>query len=351
MFIISTSRWIWLIVIALSSLGIKGCVTSAEHLSMKRSLGSEILDLRQRRDQNTQQLDKFQKEHASLQAQLQKTQQSYADLSKQHQTQIDTLNSEISKLKSQIDGLKTNADKCGEMLQGRGKQLYELQAELNKKQQELQDKEQAFARTQEEFNKKNQDLSDSLRKKELEIQKQQTELKSSLEQVKRLRKQVDGLQQVYVELTEKLKSLVQAGNLRIQMIRGMLVLQLPEKILFTTGSAKLKQAGQRAIAQVTASLKTMPYRWQVVGHTDDTGSPSFNWRLSSQRALSVLSIMLKEGMSAQQLSLAGFGQYQPTASNDTPDNRALNRRTELILVPDLSHIFSSVDDLPAPAKK
>jgi len=49
--------------------------------------------------------------------------------------------------------------------------------------------------------------------------------------------------------------------------------------------------------------------------------------------------MLKKGMPASQVSFAGFGQFQPKAPNDTKENKALNRRTELILIPDLSELF------------
>ncbi len=228
------------------------------------------------------------------------------------------------------------------MLKGRGKKLFDLQAELAKKQQELQAKEQEFLKKQEEFAKKNKTLLDELKRKEEEVKKKQAALASSLKKVRLLRKQVDSLRKVFDDLKSKLKALVQAGNLKIVMVEGRLVLQLPEKILFASGRYNLKRAGKKAISKVTFYLKSMPYNWQVVGHTDSVGNPKYNWRLSANRSLSVLFVMIKNGMPNKQISLAGYGQYQPMVPNDTRENKALNRRTELVLVPDLSEIFSSV---------
>ena len=133
-------------------------------------------------------------------------------------------------------------------------------------------------------------------------------------------------------------SMVAAGKLRVKMVEGMLVLQLAEKILFATGRWDLKREGKEAISQVAQILKGMNRRWQVAGHTDTVGRPAYNWRLSTRRALAVLKEMLKHGMPPKLVSAAGFGQYQPTAKNDTRDNKALNRRTEIMLVPDLREL-------------
>jgi chemotaxis protein MotB len=86
----------------------------------------------------------------------------------------------------------------------------------------------------------------------------------------------------------------------------------------------------------------MKHRWQVAGHTDNVGSAKLNWRLSVQRARAVLYVMLQAGMPPEQISTAGFGPYLPVAPNDTPENRAMNRRTELLLVPDLSELLSPI---------
>lgn len=331
--------WIGLLLIAVST---TGCVSNAEHLRMQRALGAEIINLRQRRDEGFKRTQALEKAREKLMTQMKGLQKQYADLNKKYNDAMAENKSAMERMSQKLKRQDVDLKKCGEMLKGRGKKLFDLQAELAKKQQELQTKEQEFLKRQKEFSDKNKALLAELKRKEDEVKKKQAALASSLAKVKLLRKQIDGLRKVFDDLKDKLKSLVQAGNLKITMVEGRLVLQLPEKILFSSGRYSLKRAGKKAISKVTFYLKSMPYKWQVVGHTDSVGNPKYNWRLSSNRALSVLFVMLKNGMPNKQISLSGYGQYQPVAPNDTRENKALNRRTELVLVPNLSSIFSSV---------
>src|SRR5204862_7678676 len=82
---------------------------------------------------------------------------------------------------------------------------------------------------------------------------------------------------------------------------------------------------------------------QVAGHTDHTPSKSgrfrSNWDLSTARAVEVLNYMISSGMEAKRVSAAGYADQSPVASNDSPENKAKNRRIEITLVPNL-------DDLP-----
>ena len=85
-------------------------------------------------------------------------------------------------------------------------------------------------------------------------------------------------------------------------------------------------------------------KFQVAGHTDNvpTGKNSrfkSNWELSSQRALTVLDLMIKEGMDARRLSAAGYADVLPVGSNDTDDGKRQNRRIEIVLQP-------NIEDLP-----
>jgi molybdopterin-guanine dinucleotide biosynthesis protein len=72
---------------------------------------------------------------------------------------------------------------------------------------------------------------------------------------------------------------------------------------------------------------------QVVGHTDNTGQPSYNLGLSQRRAQSVLSVIQSNGVGAARLQAVGKGDSEPVASNLTPDGRAQNRRVEVLIIP------------------
>lgn len=315
-----------------------GCMLRSDYVRMQRALGAEIIELRQGRKLNAKQVTTLKSKVTQLGQQVKKERTAYTALDKKFKKVMQEQKGFEERIRKLLAAQKMQDDKigkCGQMLKGRGKKLFELQAQLAKKEQELKEKQSLFEKKQAEFKTNNQKLL-------AEIRKKQDALKVSLQRVKKLEKQMNALKKVYAELTQRLQSLVQAGKLKIQMIRGLLVLQLPEKILFSSGRASVKREGRKAISKVAEILKTLKYRWQVVGHTDSRGSARFNWRLSARRAVAVLFVMLKAGMPPENVSLAGFGQYQPTAGNDTPANRALNRRTELILVPDLSDLYPSL---------
>jgi outer membrane protein OmpA-like peptidoglycan-associated protein len=72
---------------------------------------------------------------------------------------------------------------------------------------------------------------------------------------------------------------------------------------------------------------------QVIGHTDNTGSTSYNQALSERRAAAVSAILTSNGVDPARVATAGRGYHQPVASNDTPGGRAQNRRVEIIITP------------------
>ncbi len=145
------------------------------------------------------------------------------------------------------------------------------------------------------------------------------------------------------ELLRRFASLIDAGKLRIKLIDGRMVLELPTDILFASGSAKLSDDGFAALAEVGAVLAELGERsFQVEGHTDNvpisTARFPSNWDLAAARALGVVNTLIGAGMRATQLSAASFGEVRPVASNETDEGRALNRRIEIVLVPDLSEL-------------
>ena len=149
------------------------------------------------------------------------------------------------------------------------------------------------------------------------------------------------------ELREKLKNMIDAGQLRIAYRRGLLLLELPQEVLFDSGQAKVKADGQAIVKELSAVLGAIEdRRLLVAGHTDSdpikerkSTFPS-NWELSSARAQSVVNMMLANNISATNVGVAGFGENDPTASNDTAEGKALNRRIEIILIPDLEDLMA-----------
>jgi outer membrane protein OmpA-like peptidoglycan-associated protein len=111
-------------------------------------------------------------------------------------------------------------------------------------------------------------------------------------------------------------------------------IQLPNSILFDVGKYDLKPAATETIALVADVIKSYPgSKVRIEGHTDNTGKPDANQKLSEDRAKSVMAALQKQNIPADiQLIPTGYGQTKPTASNDTEDGRAQNRRVEVVIV-------------------
>jgi cytochrome c oxidase subunit II len=107
------------------------------------------------------------------------------------------------------------------------------------------------------------------------------------------------------------------------------LLQLPY-VQYETGSAALKNESKYMLDILTDLLKKSPdVRIELGGHTDNMGVAAANMSLSSSRALAVTNYLVSKGIAANRLTSAGFGDTKPLVANDTDENRAQNRRTEV----------------------
>jgi len=116
--------------------------------------------------------------------------------------------------------------------------------------------------------------------------------------------------------------------------RGI-VLSFPENILFDAGTVAIKKDVFRVLDSIATAIDSCPNDILIMGHTDDipiqTRVYASNWELSSYRGLSVLEYFLKEkGLSPSRFSVGGYGPSRPLHPNDSPKNRASNRRVEII---------------------
>ena len=103
-------------------------------------------------------------------------------------------------------------------------------------------------------------------------------------------------------------------------------------VLFDTGSANLKSGTREKLAKVAGILLSHPgLKIQVEGHTDSVGDVNYNQRLSENRAESVRSYIVGQGIAHDAVGTAGFGEAHPVASNSTAEGRQQNRRVELIV--------------------
>ena len=126
------------------------------------------------------------------------------------------------------------------------------------------------------------------------------------------------------------------GDDRIGVVNtgSSLVVTMPQDILFATDSAELSGPLRSDLGVLAQHLNRYPEsNVQVIGHTDNTGSASYNLNLSRQRAATVANTLIANGVSSGRITAIGRGEDDPVASNLTPEGRAENRRVEIVIIP------------------
>lgn len=147
-------------------------------------------------------------------------------------------------------------------------------------------------------------------------------------------------QQQYDALVKSLSSEVEKGQLQVRQYKDMLTVDLAEQIFFDSGRATLKTGGKEVLKKVGAALKGYQDKIiRVVGYTDNVPVAKSlqaryptNWELSVARATTVVRFLQDVGVPPERLVASGRGEYDPVASNDTPEGRQKNRRIEIMLI-------------------
>jgi chemotaxis protein MotB len=165
----------------------------------------------------------------------------------------------------------------------------------------------------------------------------------ALEELRQREKQAQARLATFRGMLERFQSMIDSGKLRVRVVRGRMVVELAENILFDSGKANLKKEGQEALTQVAGVLASIPDRdFQITGHTDNIPIKSArfpsNWELSTARAVEVTRFLSEKGVDQARLSAAGYADTQPVASNADAEGRQQNRRIEIVLMPNLDEL-------------
>ena len=130
-----------------------------------------------------------------------------------------------------------------------------------------------------------------------------------------------------------------AGYLQLVEDPRGLVIEVPDAGAFDVGQAALAPEAQAMLSRVATMLAPLPNAVRIEGHSDTTPirTPQYasNWDLSTARATRVVEFLVTTaGLAPSRLSAAGYAEFKPRASNDTPTGRARNRRVDLVLLND-----------------
>ncbi|MEN8302858.1 MAG: OmpA family protein [Campylobacterota bacterium] len=230
----------------------------------------------------------------------------------------------------------------------------DMQSEkIDKQNRDIEAQKLEISKNLEQISQTNSELS-QLEENKLALQKEleasQALLNSSeaqLETMRQIEAETKKRNEIYARFVEELQKMIDGGQLTVSIEKGRIVINLPDNVLFATGHSSVNPEGKDALKQIAAVLKEFSDRsFQVEGHTDNVPMKSArypsNWELSTARAMSVVHLMIAEGVDAKNISAAGFGEFQPRADNEEKEGRALNRRIEIIMLPNLEILSSEL---------
>jgi len=139
-------------------------------------------------------------------------------------------------------------------------------------------------------------------------------------------------------------------DINIKVDKGVVYIDISDKLLFKSGKYEITDKAKEVLGKVAAVLKNQPdIEFMVEGHTDNVpyrGNAILvdNWDLSVKRATTVVRVLQKQyGLDPAKIAAAGRGEYKPIAPNDNAENKAINRRTRIVILPQLDQFFKLLE--------
>lgn len=138
-------------------------------------------------------------------------------------------------------------------------------------------------------------------------------------------------------------------DINIKVDKGVVYVDISDKLLFKSGSYDVTERAKEVLGKVATVLKNQPeIEFMVEGHTDNVpykgGVLLDNWDLSVKRATAVVRILQKQyGLDPAKMAAAGRGEYNPLADNSTREGKAANRRTRIVILPQLDQFFKLLE--------
>lgn len=270
-------------------------------------------------------LDKTSTDLKSIEDQLKQLKQDTADLAvkvRSSSQKLSTLEKEHSQLDAYHKNLMSSSGKMNRDMAQQQEQLSVIQQNLDK------------------TRRMNDSLSSSLVEREKKVQELEQVLSNKDKAVQDLKNKVSSALLNFKE-----------NDLTVKVKNGKVYVSLAEQLLFGSGSIEIDSKGVSALQQLAKAIKDQKdINISVEGHTDNVPVSkksqymNDNWDLSVMRATSIARILTKAGVSAKQLTASGKGEFSPLAPNDTPQNKQKNRRTEIVITPDLDELFSILEN-------
>jgi chemotaxis protein MotB len=268
--------------------------------------------------------------------------------------QVGTVQTEIDKARSERDKAVEDFNKVSQkyndlqnaqedLVRGNVKETQKLLSELAAAQESLQNKENILRQ-----------LEQTLDTKKAALDELTFELEKRNARLTELEKILDAQKRIVSDLKNKVSDALlgfENNGLTVSTKNGKVYVSLDEKLLFKTASWDIDANGKNALKKLAGVLERNPgIQITIEGHTDNvpynpgSGQLKDNWDLSVKRATTVVRVLLEGSkIDPKRLTASGHSEYLPVDSRNTSDARQKNRRTDVVLTPDLSELYELIN--------
>ncbi len=323
----------------IAALALSSCVSLSEHETLQNKYDQTAKQYKL----TVQELEEIKEENAALTRQNTALTSDYSELSNQKgrcDATVDSLTRRIEQLRHHYD---TTMENYMQEVAGKNRDLTRAQnllsartKELNSKEEELRQKEQQLTEQQETFRLQRSEMV----AKQAELEREEAATRAQLQAKER------ELEAVRSSVTKALVGFADKG-LKVETKDGKVYVSMENKLMFPSASWTVSKEGANAIKELAKVLEQdTTLNIMVEGHTDNDpyrGNTAVkdNWDLSVMRATAIVKLLLQHGpaINPSRVEACGHGEFAPKADNSTAEGKAANRRTEIILTPNLDKLL------------
>ena len=325
-----------MLLVCMAALACSSCVTLGKY----EELESRNVQLRRDINATQSELNDLRDENADLQRQNQALNSRITDLTDLKNQQSDSLTLLQREIVNLQLGFDTVIENYNQKISGQSQDLTRANNLLAARTKELSDKEAAFKTKEENFKKQENEL----RTKQAELEQKESDARKALAAKER------ELENLRSSLNNALVGFADKG-MKVETRDGKVYVSMDSKLLFPSASWTVSKEGVEALKSLAKVLEeNTDLNIMVEGHTDNAafkGSSAVkdNWDLSVMRATSIVKLLLQHGQKIDpaRIEACGHAEFAPKVPNDTPANKALTRRTEIILTPKMSDILNLIE--------
>lgn len=333
-----------IVLIVLSAAALSSCVSGKIHKELQakyKSIDEENTKLKMDNEELSSKLNLDEKELEELRKDYAKMVQDDIALSKSH----DKLQEEYAELNKGYEYLLENNNSllASNQLENKKltKKLNHLQGQLQAKEDSLNIEKEELGKLRKELNNKLENLGSELQNREARVNELESLIARKDSTVKSVR---DRIAKALLNFEGK--------GLTVQQRDGKVYVSLENSLLFSSASWDIDDKGKVALEELAKVLaENKDLNVIVEGHTDNDEfrgrtAVKDNWDLSVMRATSIVKVLTANaGVEPKRVTAAGRSEYVPLTENDSPEGKAANRRTEIIITPDLNEVFEFLNEV------